>query len=76
MIYFFRCLTNPNGPLFKTDMDFEAEDMRRHPDYEELDADGNVIERTANSGRIPFHPPQPEQKAEPKRKTLGVPKKA
>lgn len=73
MAFYFRCTSNRNGPLFVTEELFEAVDMRRHPDYEELDADGNLVAHPdTNAGRLPFHSPQPE---EPKRKTLGLPKK-
>ncbi len=75
MTFYFRCTSNRNGPLFVTDEAWEAVDMRRHPDYEELDADGNLLvsELASAPGRIPFHSPEPEA---PKRKTLGLPKKA
>jgi len=40
MARFFRCRSNPSGPLLKLDTDWEAREMIRHVDYDEVDADG------------------------------------
>jgi hypothetical protein len=40
MSRFFRCTSNPSGPLLKLDTDWEAKEMARHVDYHEVDADG------------------------------------
>ncbi len=42
--FYFRCVSNPNGPLLKL-LGWEAAEMRSHPDYEEVDEMGEVIER-------------------------------
>jgi len=57
--FIFRCIANPKGPLFVTDNFYEAEDMRKHPDYQEEDADGNLVinQRDLAPTRIPFGAP-------------------
>jgi hypothetical protein len=57
--FIFRCTSNPKGPLFITDNFYEAEDMRKHPDYQEEDKDGNVIvqQKDLAPGRITFGAP-------------------
>lgn len=42
--FYFRCISNPNGPLLKQ-LGWEAKELREHPDYEEVDEFGEVIER-------------------------------
>jgi hypothetical protein len=54
---------------------WEAEDFRRHPDYQELDAQGNLVIQAKDlaPNRIPFSAPQPVEARRPiltvKRKT-------
>jgi len=57
--FIFRCTSNPQGPLFITDNFYEAEDMRKHPDYQEEDELGNVLvqQRDLAPTRIPFGAP-------------------
>ncbi len=42
--FYFRCISNPNGPLLKL-VGWEAREMKEHPDYEEVDEFGEVVER-------------------------------
>jgi len=66
--FIFRCKTNPSAPPMEFENYWEAEEMMRHPDYERIDAKGNVIASEAEQAgqRIPF---------QPSRKTLHLPKK-
>ena len=43
MKYHFRCRSNPKGPLLTLDTKWEADEMRAHPDYDPVDADGLPI---------------------------------
>ncbi len=42
----FRCIGNPKA-LFTPQYMFDVEGMRQHPEYEEIDAEGNVLARPA-----------------------------
>lgn len=58
--FYFRCRTNPTAPLLKLDMEWEAREMRTHPDYDPVDADGLPVviedEPAAEADvSIPFH---------------------
>lgn len=48
-LYYFRCLSNPSGPVLKL-LGWEAKEMRDHPDYEEVDEFGEVIQRDDYEG--------------------------
>jgi hypothetical protein len=74
-LYRFKCTANPNGPLFITEQFWEAVDMRKHPDYIEVDEHGDLIlnPETQAEQRIPFNPPAPTA---PRRNILTLPKKA
>jgi hypothetical protein len=51
---YFRCKTNPNGPLLKLTLS-EAREMENHPDYEQVDEFGEIVEtEDAMEGTIPF----------------------
>lgn len=53
-MHFFRCKSNPNGPLLPLTAG-EAREMENHPDYERVDEFGEVIETTDDlEGTIPF----------------------
>jgi hypothetical protein len=55
--YLFRCKTNPNGPLLVLHTYREAKEMKGHPDYERVDAYGEVVldeEEQAAENTIPF----------------------
>jgi hypothetical protein len=53
--YYFRCKTNPNGPLLKLGTAWEAKDQRKHPDYEEIDEFGEIVEQVDEiEGTMPF----------------------
>ena len=55
MAYFFRCKSNPRGPLLRLDSLKEALEMKTHPDYERVDECGEVIEiEDELDGTIPF----------------------
>jgi hypothetical protein len=41
--FYFRCKTNPNGPILVLDTVYEMLEMRSHPDYERIDEFGEVI---------------------------------
>ena len=58
--FYFRCRTNPAAPLLILTTDWEAREMRTHPDYDPVDADGLPIviedEPVAEADEsIPFH---------------------
>jgi hypothetical protein len=55
--YFFRCKTNPKGPLLTLESFQEADEMKNHPDYERVDEFGEVIvsEDSDAPHPIPFH---------------------
>jgi hypothetical protein len=54
-MFYFRCKSNPGGaPLLKL-TGGEAREMENHPDYEQVDQFGEVIEmEDAMEGTIPF----------------------
>lgn len=55
MAYYFRCKSNPDGPLLTISTAWEAKEMRNHPDYEQVDHNGEVIEvEDEIEGTIPF----------------------
>lgn len=41
--FYFRCKTNPTGPILTLDTYWEAKEMLNHPDYERIDEAGEVI---------------------------------
>lgn len=57
----FRCKTNP-AVIYVPEYMFDVDGMRRHPEYEEIDADGNVM--------VPF-----EQKVGVQRMSLTLKRK-
>lgn len=71
----FKCTTNPRAPLLKLEA-WEAEEMKTHPDYIEVDEHGDVIldPKAAYPNRIPLVGNQPAA-APAKRPTLTVSKK-
>ena len=38
--FYFRCRTNPTAPLLTLETEWEAKEMRTHPDYDAVDEDG------------------------------------
>jgi hypothetical protein len=51
---FFRCKSNPNGPLLPLTPG-EAREMVNHPDYERVDEFGEVVDvEDELDGTIPF----------------------
>lgn len=38
--FYFRCRSNPRAPLVELDSRWEAEEMKSHPDYDQVDEDG------------------------------------
>lgn len=57
--WYYRCRTNPKGPLLELNQAWEAKEMKRHPDYDEVDEFGlPVIDEddldTAEKQVIPF----------------------
>ena len=53
--FYFRCTTNPSAPPLTLGTSWEAKEMRGHPDYEEIDAMGEVIVTEDEiEGTIPF----------------------
>lgn len=53
----FRCKTNPDGPILTLTNFWEADEMRKNPDYERINELGEVVEleEAAAPGQIPFH---------------------
>lgn len=52
---YFRCKSNPNGPLLKL-LAWEAKEMQNHPDYERVDEFGEAIESYDDlADTIPFN---------------------
>ena len=43
--YRFRCIPNPSVVYMPVEM-HDVEGMRQHPEYEEVDAEGNLIAKT------------------------------
>jgi len=41
--FYFRCKSNPNGPILTLDTFWEAQEMRNHPDYERIDEFGERV---------------------------------
>jgi hypothetical protein len=57
MKFYFRCTANPKAPILVLETFWEAEDMKRNPDYIRVDADGNEIkdeEREAAENPVPL----------------------
>ena len=53
--FYFRCKTNPSAPLLTVSTNWEAKEMKNHPDYEQVDECGEVIESVDElEGTIPF----------------------
>lgn len=59
MAFYFRCKTNPNAPLLVLEHFWEAEEMKRHVDYERVDEHGAVVvyEDESAPNQIPFAVP-------------------
>lgn len=55
-MFYFRCKTNPSGPLLVLETVWESLEMKNHPDYERIDEMGEVIvDETDNAPtQIPF----------------------
>lgn len=73
--FYFKCISpgvSPNAPLFVTEQFWEAEEMKRNPEYVRVDKDGReIVSEEANAeSRIPFSPPAPT-----KRPVLRAPKR-
>lgn len=47
----FRCKGNPRV-TFTPEYMFDVEGMRKHPDYDEIDADGNVVDNSPNPDQV------------------------
>ncbi len=64
----FRCMTNrEGGALLVPEFQHDVVEMRRHPEYEELDAAGNVVARQEVQQeikivRVPVPAPAPAKK--------------
>lgn len=41
--FYFRCKSNPKGPVLKLSSYWEAKEMENHPDYERINEFGDVI---------------------------------
>jgi hypothetical protein len=56
--FYFRCTTNPDGPILVLDTVYEMLEMRSHPDYERIDEFGEVIvsEEDTAEHSLPFMP--------------------
>lgn len=62
-LYQFRCLSNPRV-IYRPEEMADVEAMRKHPEYEEVDAGGNVITKPIEQTeqRIPLVVPKPAQR--------------
>lgn len=55
-LFYFRCTANRNAPVMTVNTAWEAKEMRDHPDYEEINEVGEVVEREDElAGTIPFN---------------------
>lgn len=63
--FYFRCKQNPSAPLLVLDSFWEAQEMKGHPDYERVDAFGEVVIDEADTAatQIPFHAAGAKRKA-------------
>lgn len=54
--FYYRCKSNPNGPLLVLESYWEAKEMKGHPDYERIDEMGELVpDEEANAENpIPF----------------------
>ena len=59
-LYRFRCIPNPRVIYMPAEM-ADVEAMRKHPEYEEVDADGNLVVKPVEQTekRIPLTVPKP-----------------
>ena len=55
--FYFRCKSNPDAAPLVLESFWEAREMKDHPDYERIDAMGEVIPDEADSAenQIPMH---------------------
>ena len=52
---YFRCKSNPTGPLLVLESAWEIHEMRRHVDYEQINETGEVVVLEDElEGTIPF----------------------
>lgn len=49
----FRCIPNPNV-IYTPEWEYDIPGMRKHPEYEEIDADGNVIKQAEDHIQRPL----------------------
>lgn len=51
--YYFRCKSNPDGPLLVLETSWEAREMAEHPDYERINELGEVMADEESDDPIP-----------------------
>jgi hypothetical protein len=71
---YFQCTTNRNAPVLVLEA-WEGEAMKTHPDYVEIDADGQPIPDPKADWPVGFPLTQDAPKPAAKRPTLGLPKR-
>jgi len=53
MAFYFRCRTNPGAPLLVLETEWEAKEMKKHPDYDQVDEDGLPVVPAADDEEAP-----------------------
>jgi hypothetical protein len=74
---FFKCTTNKGAPILSLEP-WEAEEMRTHPDYIEVDEHGDFVPdpKADYPNRIPLQGNMPAAVVAPKKRPiLGLPKR-
>ena len=75
-MFYFRCTTNPRAALMPVEFAWEAAELKRHPDYEQVNEDGTPVvgsdlEEALKIERGELAAVEPPKK----RPVLGLPKK-
>ena len=52
--FYFRCRSNPKGPLVVLNSKWEADEMKNHPDYDQVDEDGIPVVPEHERGETPI----------------------
>ena len=77
-MFYFRCTANPKAAIMPVEFAWEAAELKRHPDYEEVDAEGVTVTGSALEEALKIERGElaaPGAIPAPKRPILGLPKK-
>ena len=75
-MFYFRCTANPRAALMPVEFAWEAAELKRHPDYEEVNADGTPVIGSALEEALKIERGEaPAAPAVEKRPILGLPNK-